>query len=174
MTVERHASGALAPATRAALAALLGDAYGEDMTQYLADVGPGEHFTLMRDGRLAVHAMVVPRLLEVPRLPPLRTAYVELVATHPSCRRRGLASSLLRYLVPILDAHDVAALSPVDAGFYARLGWERWRGPRAVRTPDGLAPTPDEEVMIHRLPRTPSDLDLDAPLSVEWRPGEVW
>jgi hypothetical protein len=33
--------------------------------------------------------------------------------------------------------------------------------------------TPDERVMILSLPQTPS-LDLDLPLSVEWREGEVW
>ena len=37
-----------------------------------------------------------------------------------------------------------------------------------------LQPTPDETVMILRLPRTPPDLDLDAPLSAEWRRGELW
>jgi hypothetical protein len=53
------------------------------------------------------------------------------------------------------------------------LGWELWRGPLATRTDAGLVPTPDEEVMILRLARTPA-LSLDEPLSVEWRVGEVW
>ncbi|GAF68279.1 unnamed protein product, partial [marine sediment metagenome] len=35
-------------------------------------------------------------------------------------------------------------------------------------------PTPGEEVMIHRLPHTPPSLDLHAPLSTDWRPGDVW
>jgi len=33
--------------------------------------------------------------------------------------------------------------------------------------------TPDEEVMVLRLPGSPL-LDLDASLAVDWRPGEVW
>jgi aminoglycoside 2'-N-acetyltransferase I len=61
----------------------------------------------------------------------------------------------------------------VTVGGYARLGWELWRGPLFVRTDAGLMPTPDEEVMILRLPRT-TPLDLDSPLSAEWREGELW
>jgi hypothetical protein len=56
---------------------------------------------------------------------------------------------------------------------YARLGWEFWRGPLFIRRAGRLIPTPDEEVMILRLPKTPP-LDLEAPLSVEWREGELW
>jgi aminoglycoside 2'-N-acetyltransferase I len=65
-------------------------------------------------------------------------------------------------------------LSPFNVKFYERLGWELWRGPLFIRTEKGLIPSPtDEEVMIFRLPETP-DLDLTAPLSVEWREGEAW
>lgn len=55
----------------------------------------------------------------------------------------------------------------------ARLGWETWRGPLFIRTADGLLPTPDEDVMIRRLPRTPA-LDVTQSLSAEWRQGELW
>ena len=44
----------------------------------------------------------------------------------------------------------------------------------AIRTAGGLEATPDETVMILRLPGTPTDLDLDAALSAEWRRGEPW
>ena len=38
----------------------------------------------------------------------------------------------------------------------------------------GLTATPEERIMIMRLPDSP-ELDLDLPLSVEWRPGgELW
>jgi len=43
-----------------------------------------------------------------------------------------------------------------------------------IRTENGLLPSPaDEEVMILRLSKTPY-LDLSAPLSAEWREGELW
>ena len=63
---------------------------------------------------------------------------------------------------------------PARPSFYRRLGWEPWIGPLAIRSEQGLDPTPDDEcVLILRLPRTP-DLDLTALLTAEWRPGEPW
>lgn len=126
------------------------------------------------DGRLVSHLMLVERALQPEGHPPLRTAYVELVATHPAAQRRGHASTLLRALPPLMTDFELGGLSPSEAGFYARLGWEPWTGPLSVRTSDGLEPTPDEELMVLRLPRTPPTLDLARGISVEWRRGEVW
>ena len=70
---------------------------------------------------------------------------------------------------------ELAALSPSDAAFYERRGWERWRGPLAIRRDRHLEPSPeDEQVMIHRLPRTPATIDTAALLTAEWREGELW
>jgi hypothetical protein len=108
--------------------------------------------------------------------PLLRTAYVELVATHPGAQRRGHATRLMREMQAQLDEYDFAALSPSDEAFvlYERLGWEWWRGPLVVRDAHGLVPSPDEVLMVLRLPRTPTNLDPGATLSIEWRAGEVW
>ncbi len=150
-------------------------AYEEDVRPFLRDCGPGCHALGRVNGVLVSHAMIVSRELQVAGGTPLRTAYVELVATDPPQQGRGYASELLCALVSQLTDFDIAALSPSAESFYARLGWERWRGPLLIRTATALKSSPDdEEVMILRLPRTPPDLDLDAPLSVEWRPGEVW
>ena len=92
-------------------------------------------------------------------------------ATAPDRQGRGYASAIMRRLAAAIGDWSLGALSPSDASFYARLGWERWRGPLSIRTADGPLATPDEEVMILRLPATPP-LDLDAPLSAEWRAGE--
>ena len=59
------------------------------------------------------------------------------------------------------------------ASFYARLGWERWRGPTAMRADDGLVPTPDDTVMILRTPTTPA-LDTAALLIADYRAGQPW
>ena len=143
------------------------------MRAYFDAVGPGEHLLGWEDGRLASHLMWVTRWLQVRDGPLLRTAYVELVATTPAMQRRGYATALLEYIPLQVTDFDLAALSPAPDALYARLGWGFWRGPLAMRTADGLEPTPDEEVMVLKLPRTPV-LDLEAPLSIEWRPGEVW
>jgi aminoglycoside 2'-N-acetyltransferase I len=80
----------------------------------------------------------------------------------------------MKRLAQEIRAYDLGGLSPFSVAYYARLGWELWRGPLFIRTDDGLLPTLEaEDVMILRLPNTP-DLDLDAPLSAEWREGELW
>lgn len=149
------------------------------------------------------YAMVVTRWLQAGAGPLLRTAYVELAATLPEFQGRGYATALMQRLAAAIAAadYDLAALCPADTQLYARLGWEYWRGPLFIRRPpegwpagartadrdrdtdtavdlsvaaDELLPTPEERVMILRLPPTPP-LDLDLPLSAEWRPGgELW
>ena len=76
-------------------------------------------------------------------------------------------------LVASITDFELGALCPAIPAWYLKLGWIRWRGPLAIRQPGGLLFTPEEEVMIWRLPKTP-ELDLEAPLSAEWRQGELW
>jgi len=125
-------------------------------------------------GKLVSHALWVTRWLQCPDAPALRTAYVEAVATHTTARRMGFATAVMRSLATSIHDFDLGALSPSETSLYLRLGWEFWRGPLAIRTPNALLPTPEEEkVMILRLPNTPP-LDLDLPLSADWREGELW
>jgi aminoglycoside 2'-N-acetyltransferase I len=153
--------------------ALCSDAYREDFSRYLDQIGPGCHVLGRREGLLVSHVMWVARQLQPTSLEPLRTAYVEAVATDPAYQRRGYATALLRRLADEIQDFELAALSPSDEGFYARLGWEVWRGPLLIRRGRVLEATPDETVMVLRLPHTPP-LDLDEPLSAEWRRGELW
>lgn len=156
------------------LLALLSAAYEEDFAAYLNLLPEPVHLIARVDGRMVSHLCWVTRWLQVGDGPLLRTAYVEAVATLPACQGQGHASALLAVLPPLIAAFDIAALSPSDSAFYARFGWQDWRGPLLIRTDAGLVPPEEEEsAMVLRLPRTPA-LDLDAPLSVEWRPGEVW
>lgn len=126
------------------------------------------------DGVLVGHALWVARWLQAGRGPLLRTAFVEAVATDPAYRGQGYATQTMRTLTarPSL-IYDLAGLSTGSPGFYARLGWQSWRGPLFVRTEVGLLATPTDSVMILSLPHTPR-LDLDGPLSAEWRVGELW
>jgi aminoglycoside 2'-N-acetyltransferase I len=148
-------------------------AYEEDFAPLMARWIGSTHVLGRCSGRLVSHALWVTRWLQVGSSVLLRTAFVEAVATHRVFRGRGYASqAMLRVANEIAD-FQLAALSAFDSAWYARLGWERWRGPLFVRSDARLVPTPDENVMIRRLPRTPP-LDLDAPLSAEWRDGEPW
>lgn len=159
--------------TRAALLALCEAAYNEPLRQYLDDLGPGEHLLGLADGAPVSHVMWVTRWLQPAGMAPLRTAYVELVATAPGARERGYATRLLQAAATLVAEYQLAALSPATERLYTRLGWRSWRGPLSIRTDQGPIATPDEQIMLLRLPNTPP-LDDTLPLSAEWRRGEVW
>lgn len=163
----------LSVVARKEIIALCAAAFDEDFGR-LFDLLPGSTHVLARlDGRLVGHACWVTRWLQPGELAPLRTAYVEAVATDPAHQGRGIGGSVMRLLAEEIRGYDVGALSPAVHPFYERLGWEHWRGPTAIRTEEGLLSTPDDEIMILRTTRTPP-LDLDAPISAEWREGELW
>jgi aminoglycoside 2'-N-acetyltransferase I len=125
------------------------------------------------EGALVCHALWITRWLQTSTSPLLRTAFVEAVATEPAWQGHSYATQVMRRLHAAIGAFDLAALSTGIPGFYRRLGWETWHGPLFIRTNGDLLATPDDTVMILRLPRTPS-LDLGEPLSAEWREGELW
>jgi aminoglycoside 2'-N-acetyltransferase I len=80
----------------------------------------------------------------------------------------------MRKVAHEIKDYDIAALSTGSYGFYARLGWQLWRGPLFIRKEKELIPTPREQgVMVLALPKTPP-FDLDAPLSIESREIEPW
>ena len=75
----------------------------------------------------------------------------------------------------IREQFELGALGTGSHRFYERLGWLTWKGPSSVRMADGPHRTPDEDGYILVLPTQSSpQLDLDAPISCEWRPGDVW
>jgi aminoglycoside 2'-N-acetyltransferase I len=135
----------------------------------------GVHFLVEDGDRILSHASVVERALEVDGRP-LATGYVEAVATLPSHQRRGHGSAVMRAAGEHIDrTFELGALATGEVSFYERLGWVVWKGPTFVRTARGPVPTPEEDgsVMVRRSPRTP-ELDLSAPISCDWRPGDVW
>ena len=167
---------------RAALE-LCNEAYREDLGGYFADLEPDFHVLARIGSRLVGHGMVVTRWLQAGGNPPLRTAYVELVATAPGFRRQRIGAAVMRNLAKaaVAGGYELAALCPGDTGLYSKLGWEYWQGPLFIRCNQvtgkdemSLIATPEERVMILRLPATPC-LDLTQPLSAEWREGsELW
>lgn len=173
MEIDVTPAPVLAPGDHAAILALCSQAYEEDFAPYLALLGDAVHVIGRRDGAIISHAAWVTRWLQPGTGPLLRTAYIEAVATLPMQQGRGHATTILAALPPLLRGFDIAALSPSDTGFYARLGWKAWAGPLSMRTPAGAVATPGEDVMVLRLPRTPA-LDLAAALSVEYRDGDIW
>ncbi len=158
---------------RAEILALCSRAYRINYEPFLKTFTDATHVIARQQGRLVSHALWVTRWLQPGPLPPLRTAFVEAVATEEEYRGQGLATAVMKKLSSAINDFELGGLSPAQYGLYTRLGWELWRGPLFIRTKDGLLPTPDDEVMILRLPDTPV-LDLDWSLSAEWRGGELW
>ena len=147
-------------------------AFTEDDWQH--SIG-GMHFLFEANGAIVSHASVVERVLHVDG-GPLRTGYVEAVATAPASQRRGFGSATMTEVASYIAANfELGALGTGSQPFYERLGWQIWRGPSYVRTAGGLERTPDEDgyILVLSTLSTPN-LDLGAPISCEWRLGDVW
>jgi aminoglycoside 2'-N-acetyltransferase I len=135
----------------------------------------GMHFLAYRGAELVSHAMVTTRWLQPAGLPILKTGWVDAMGTAPQFQGRGCGSAVMRCLADfVAGAYEIGGLQTERIGFYARLGWEDWRGPLAGRSQEGLVPTPTQTgVMILRLPRTPV-LDLDTQLTIECQTERIW
>ena len=176
--VRRVASGDLRPSEVAALRPLLDAAFTEDASFTEDDwdhAFGGVHFLVEEGGDIVSHASVVERDLHTGGHD-LTTGYVEAVATSPFHQRRGHGSAVMREVGEYID--QTFRLGALDTGrqtFYERLGWVRWKGPTAVRTERGLVRTPEDDgnVLVRFTPTSPQ-LDLSAPISCEWRAGDVW
>jgi aminoglycoside 2'-N-acetyltransferase I len=160
--------------------AMLKAAFGADEEERFTDddwdhgLG-GVHFVLDLDGVIVTHASVVEREIHIGGRP-LRTGYVEAVGTAPGREGAGFGSLVIADVdAYIRDAFELGALGTGRHHFYERLGWQTWAGPSFVRTPSGTQRTPDEDgfILVLRTPSSPP-FDLTAPISCEWRPGDVW
>lgn len=135
----------------------------------------GIHFLLEQNGAILAHASVVERELHAGTRP-IRAGYVEAVATAPDAQRLGHGTRLMHDVDDHIRArYELGALSAASPAFYARLGWEPWLGPTAVRTVSGEVRTPDDDgaVFVLTTPSSPP-LDRHAVLSCPWRSGDVW
>ena len=163
----------------AVLLELFGAAWGDGSERFTDEdwdhaVG-GVHFILEEGGRIEAHASVVERELQTSGHH-LATGYVEAVATWPIHQRRGYGSALMRVVTQYIDqTFQLGALGTGSLSFYERLGWVTWKGPTLVRTESGLVRTPEEDgAVLVRITPTSQKLDLSAPISCDWRPGDVW
>jgi aminoglycoside 2'-N-acetyltransferase I len=162
----------------AAARALLDEAFDGDFGDYDWEhcLG-GIHALTWDDGELVGHAAVVQRRL-VHGGRALRTGYVEGVAVRADRRGRGYGRELMAALQDVIRlSYELGALSATEEApvFYEHLGWEQWRGPTSALTPDGLVRTAEDDGGVHvlRLDGGP-DLDLDGPLTCDWRDGDLW
>jgi aminoglycoside 2'-N-acetyltransferase I len=133
----------------------------------------GIHILAYHKRDLVSHAVVTTRWLQPEGQRLLRTAYVDAVATLPAYQGQGIGSKVLRHLASVISDFEIACLETERESFYARVGWESWRGALAGRRETELLPTPDQKgIMILRLDRTPA-LDLDGSLTIQYD-GRIW
>jgi aminoglycoside 2'-N-acetyltransferase I len=166
----------LGSGTLDAARALLYDVFEHDMTEddWEHALG-GIHALVWEDDELIGHASVVQRrLLHDGRA--LRTGYVEAVAVRADRRGRGHGATLMDALERVVrGAYVVGALGATDeaAEFYAARGWQLWKGPTSVLTPNGIARTEDGDGAVYVLPVS-APLALSGELTCDWRDGDVW
>ena len=165
----------LSPADLTAVRALLDAAFEGDFSDEDWDHTLGGVHALAWSGDVLVaHAAVVQRrFLYQDRA--LRTGYVEGVAVHADHRRQGLGAVVMGPVERVIGAaYDLGALSSSEIGvpFYEARGWRRWQGPTSSLTPTGAARTEDDDDSVYVLGAL--SLDLTAPLTCDWRDGDVW
>jgi aminoglycoside 2'-N-acetyltransferase I len=161
--------------TRAAIRALMDAAFDGVSDATFDNVLGGVHTLVFEDGELIGHASVVQRRL-LYRGEALRTGYVEGVAVRSDCRRRGHGNDMMIVLEQrIRGGYRLGALgaSPDGARLYTARGWQLWRGPSAVLSPEGMRRTPESDGHIYVLPVL-NPVDVTSELTCDWRPGSVW
>jgi len=159
---------------------VLEEAFGDDEDERFTDddwqhaIG-GVHFVLDVNGEIVTHASVVERELHVDGRA-FRTGYVEAVATAPDRQGAGFGTLVMREVTAyIADTFELGALGTGRHRFYERLGWQPWRGPSSVRSAGGERRTPDDDgYILVLLTAASAGLDMAAPISCDWRPGDVW
>lgn len=179
LRIERCTSADLTRAEIRSLRAMFDEAWGCDGDGFDDDdwdhASGGIHVLARLGNEIVGHGAVIERHLEMGDTP-LRTGYVEAIAVRPTYQGRGFGSAVMRDVGDILRSeYELGALSTGSPDFYERLGWQRWLGPTWVRKPRGLERTQDDDggILVLRTPSSPP-LDLSAPLSCEWRSGDVW
>lgn len=118
-------------------------------------------------------ALVLRRLLLDGRV--LRTGYIEAMGVREDQSRRGIAGTLMAPLEALLRGYELGALCAASAAvpLYTGRGWIAWEGPTYVLSPSGILRTADEDGGIYVFPGE-VPLDLAAPLTCDWREGDVW
>jgi aminoglycoside 2'-N-acetyltransferase I len=180
LRLRRLATPKLGATEARAIRALLEEAFGDDEDERFTDddwrhaLG-GTHVVLDVGGIVIAHASVVQRDLRVGGRT-LRTGYVEAVAVAPASQGRGHGTLVMRDVREIVaEGFDLGALGTGAQQFYERLGWRVWQGPSFVRMAEGDRATPEDDgsIMVLATPHSPP-LDLYAPITCDWREGDVW
>jgi len=174
ITIDTRRTKDINAAERSTIVSLCTEAHQVDFGLLFSFLPPdGLHILAYDELQLVGHAVVTTRWLQPDNLRLLKTAYVDAVTTHPAHQRKGIGGSVMRHLASVIQDYELACLETERVSFYARLGWEEWRGPLSGRKGTELIPTPDQKgIMILRLTHTPQ-LDMLGSLTVQYD-GRIW
>ena len=111
LTIQTSRTDDLPVATRLAIVHLCTEAYQKDLSPNFSSIPPdGLHSLGYFGDQLVSHAVVTTRWLQPEKMPMLRTAYVDAVATSPTHQGRGFGSAVMRHLVPTQDQKGIMIL----------------------------------------------------------------
>ncbi|MFC7495833.1 MULTISPECIES: GNAT family N-acetyltransferase [unclassified Nocardioides] len=172
VTVRRCHTAELSAADLDEARALCDAAFGDFTPADWSHALGGMHAVVHENGRLVAHGSLVLRRLMVDGMW-VRCGYVEAVAVADDVRRSGHGSAVMESLEELAPGYDVLALSASDGAipFYEARGWDLWRGPSSVATTVGVVPTPDDDGGLYV---RGNGINLDAPITCDWREGDVW
>jgi aminoglycoside 2'-N-acetyltransferase I len=140
----------LGPARKAEIVRLCSDAVGADCGSLFDYLTASTHVLASVDGRLVGHACWTSRQLQPAGLPPLRTAWVDAVSVAPTHQRRAIGTLVMRRLADETADFELRALGTEQVAYFARLGWEAWKGPTR-----GVHHDPLDSLMILRTATSP-------------------
>ena len=160
---------------RSAIRALMDASFEVVSDDTFENVLGGMHALVLEDQELTGHASVVQRRL-LHGGEALRTGYIEGVAVRADRRRRGHGDAMMAALERVVrSAYHLGALgaSRDGARLYTSRGWQLWRGPTSVLSPDGIRRTEQADGLVYVLPVSAA-LDLSGELVCDWRPASPW
>jgi aminoglycoside 2'-N-acetyltransferase I len=159
--------------TKTAIRALMDAAFDGVSDDTFDNVLGGMHALVFDNGELIGHASVVQRrLLHGGRA--VRAGYIEGVAVRSD--RGGHGHAMMAVLERFIrSGYQLGALGASQDGarLYTSRGWQLWRGPSSVLSPEGIRATPDKDGALYVLPIL-IPVDLTGELTCDWRPGSVW
>lgn len=135
----------------------------------------GTHVVAYTGAELVAHGALVERRLRVGGRT-VRAGYVEAVAADPSYQGQGFGTAVMEAIgARVRNGFELGVLSTGEHDFYARVGWERWRGPTFVRDGDRVVRTveDDDGIMFLRTGAFP-DVDPHVPIECDTRSGDDW
>lgn len=156
---------------RSFLEEVFGPSYSED---HWNSCQGGIHTIAQFDGKIIGHTALIPRSVIIDNIEhPVK--YVEAVAVDTSSRNIGLGKAMLQRLNSQLElSSSFALLTTTSPRFYQKLGWSNWIGRSWTHTDTQRKVPPGTHGQIMYFAPTIGKLSPQLPISINWRPGDIW